>query len=66
MSALARFADSSRTFPDDREVPIAAVSRCSNMRDSNHLVGSREQRGRGRSIRRRGESVRARTGESAS
>jgi hypothetical protein len=32
MSALAHFADSSRTSPEVREVPIPVVSRCSKMR----------------------------------
>jgi hypothetical protein len=47
MSALDRFSDSSRTSPEVREVPRAAVSRCSNMRARkanllDHLVGERE------------------------
>jgi hypothetical protein len=41
MSALDRFADSSRTSREVREVPKPAVSRCSNGADSllDHLVG---------------------------
>jgi hypothetical protein len=43
-SALAHFADSSRTSPDVREVPIGDLSRCSKLSDLlDHLVGQREQ-----------------------
>src|SRR5262245_55538266 len=48
MSALGHFADSSRTSPEDREVPLAAVSRCSKIRMQDdlfdHLVGAGEKR----------------------
>jgi hypothetical protein len=48
MSAVAHFADSSLTSPEVREVPIAAVSRCSIRYTEesyllDHLVGAREQ-----------------------
>src|SRR5262245_5512580 len=50
MSALARFADSSRTSPEVREVPSPVVSRCSKRvpvaRLFDHLVGAGEQRKR--------------------
>ena len=43
-SALAHFADSSRTSPDVREVPIGDLSRCSKLSDLlDHLVGAGEQ-----------------------
>ena len=46
-SALAHFADSSRTSPDVREVPIGDLSRCSKLSDLlDHLVGAGEQRRR--------------------
>jgi hypothetical protein len=49
MSALAQFADSSRTSREVREVPLPAVSSCSNIRVRkpgllDHLVGDAEQR----------------------
>src|SRR4051794_22991550 len=48
MSALARFADSSRTSRGVREVPKAAVSRCNNTSVQksgllDHLVGAGEK-----------------------
>jgi hypothetical protein len=51
MSALTRFADSSRTSPKVGEVPQPAVSRCSNCSCAkgvlfDHLVGAGEQRRR--------------------
>ena len=44
MSAFAHFADSSRISPEVREVPQAAVSRCSKHRLFDHLLGSGLQR----------------------
>jgi len=39
VSALAHFPDSSLTFPDVREVPKPAVSRCSNIPPDDDLLG---------------------------
>src|SRR5262245_48464043 len=46
MSALAYFADSSRTSPEVREVPISDICGATKVASLDHLVGAREQRRR--------------------
>src|SRR5262245_39495439 len=44
MSAFAHFADSTRTSPEVREVPLSAASRCSKTTLLDHLVGAQQDR----------------------
>jgi hypothetical protein len=56
MSALGRFADSSRTSHEVREVPIAAVSNRSKKKLLDHLVGGdKEPRWHGQAERTLGD-----------
>jgi hypothetical protein len=45
MSALARFADSGRTFHQGREVPIRDLSKCSKLLLLDHLVSAKYKPG---------------------